>query len=143
MLLPLPCVCQMMPPWYLLTWVLRSLHADILVHARQLLYAAVEQHKIVEQFDEPLLAAHLEQVLIELEPAVIGFVLFPFQEVLFGSADRPVTQAFGVIAGENDLDGGEEPFIEFGPLVGQQLADAVADRHVAVLQFDHRQSRCR
>ena len=62
---------------------LRGLDAEILVHTRQLLYAAVEQHEVVHQLDQPRLVAHLEQVLVQLEAAVVRLVLFPFQEILF------------------------------------------------------------
>ena len=56
MLLPLPCVCQMMPPLLLAHVLLRRLDAEILVHARQLLHAAVEEHEVVHQLDQPVLA---------------------------------------------------------------------------------------
>ena len=56
MLLPLPCVCQMMPPFFSRTCCLRGLDAEILVHARQLLHAAVEEHEVVHQLDQPVLA---------------------------------------------------------------------------------------
>ena len=56
MLLPLPCVCQMMPPLSLAHMLLRGLDAEILVHARQLLHAAVEEHEVVHQLDQPVLA---------------------------------------------------------------------------------------
>ena len=36
--------------------LLRRLDAEILVHARQLLHAAVEQHEVVHQLDQPVLA---------------------------------------------------------------------------------------
>ena len=36
--------------------LLRGLDAEVLVHARQLLHAAVEEHEVVHQLDEPLLA---------------------------------------------------------------------------------------
>ena len=58
--------------------LLRRLDAEILMHARQLLHAAVEQHEVVHQLDEPVLAAHLEQILVELEAAVVRLVLLPF-----------------------------------------------------------------
>ena len=61
---------------------LRRLDAEILVHARQLFHAAIEQHKVVHQLDQPLLVAHLEQVFIQLEAAVVRLVFFPFQEIL-------------------------------------------------------------
>ena len=55
MLLPLPCVCQMMPPFFSRDMLLRGLDAEILVHARQLLHAAVEEHEVVHQLDQPIL----------------------------------------------------------------------------------------
>ena len=67
---------------------LRRLDAEILVHARQLLHAAVEEHEVVHQLDQPVLRAHLEQVLVQLEAAVVLLVLLPLQEVLLRRADR-------------------------------------------------------
>ncbi len=65
------------------------------------------------------------------------FVFLPRQEVLFLGADRAVPQAFGIVAGEHELDRAEEPLVEFGLLVGEALPDAVADADAAVLQLDH------
>ena len=117
--------------------LLRRLDAEILVHARQLLHAAVEQHEVVHQLDQPVLAAHLEQVLVELEAAVVRLVLLPFEEILLLRADGAVLQPLGVVAGEDELHGAEEPRVELGLLVGEVLADAVADGDAAVLQFQH------
>ena len=101
--------------------------AEILVQARQLLHAAVEQHKVVHQLDQPLLAAHLEQVLVQLEAAVVLLVLLPRQEILLRRADGAVAQPLGVVAGKDELHSAEEPFVELGSLVGDALADAVAN----------------
>jgi hypothetical protein len=139
MLLPLPCVCQMMPP--LLPAgadvLLRRLDAEVLVHPRQLLHAAVEQHEVVHQLDQPRLGAHLQQVLVELEAAVVGLVFLPLQEVLLRRADGAVLQPLGVVAREDELHRAEEPGIELWRLVRQVLPDAVADGRAAVLQLDH------
>ena len=116
---------------------LGGLDAEILVDARQFFNAAIEEHEIVQQFDEPLLGAHLEQVLIELEAGVVLFVLLPLQEVLFFGTDSPVAQPFGIASGEDELHRAEEAFIEFGALVGKVLADAVADGYAAVLEFEN------
>ena len=56
MLLPLPWVCQMMPPLLCADVLLRRLDAEVLVRARQLLHAAVEEHEVVHQLDQPVLA---------------------------------------------------------------------------------------
>ena len=47
--------------------LLRRLDAEILVHARQFLDAAIEEHEVVHQLDEPVLAAHFQEILVELE----------------------------------------------------------------------------
>ena len=104
---------------------LRRLDAEILVYAKQLLYAAIEQHKIMHQLDQPLLVAHLEQVFVQLEAAVIRIVLFPFQEILFFRLDSAVLQPLGIIAGKNELHRAEEPLVELRLLVGDVLADAI------------------
>ena len=74
MLLPLPWVCQMMPLWRRWTCACAALlpkYGD----TRQLLHAAVEQHKVVHQLDQPIFTAHLEQVLVQFEAAVVRLIL--------------------------------------------------------------------
>ena len=117
MLLPLPCVCQMMPPLRAPEEILPGLDSEILMHARNFFITAIEQHEIVHQLNQPLLIAHLEQIFIQLEPAVVGLILLPFQEILLLCADGPVFQALRIIAGENKLHGAEKPLMEFGLLV--------------------------
>ena len=97
------------------------------MHARQLLDAAVEEHEIVHQLDEPALRTHLEQVLVELEAGVVLLVFLPLQEIFLLRADGAVLQALGVVAGEDELHRAEEPGVELRLLVGQVLADAVAN----------------
>ena len=82
---------------------LRGLDTEVLVDARQLLHPAVEQHKVVHQFDQSVLAAHLEQVLVQLEAAVVRFILLPLHEVFLRRADGAVLETFGVVAGQADL----------------------------------------
>ena len=117
--------------------LLRGLDAEILMRPRQLFDAAVEEHEVVHQLEQPLLGAHLEQVLVELEAAVVLLVFLPPEKILLRRADRAVLQAFGVVAGEDELHRAEEPLVEFRLLVGEALADAVADGDAAVLQLDH------
>lgn len=54
--------------------LLRGPDAEVLVHPRRFLGPAVEQDEVVDQLEEPILATKLEQVLVELEPAVVRFV---------------------------------------------------------------------
>ena len=107
------------------------------MHSRQLLHPAIEEHEVVHQFEQPLLGAHLEQVLVELEAAVVCFVLFPLEEILFLRLDRAVLQSLGIVPGEEELHRAEEPLVEFRALVREALANAVADGNTAVLQFDY------
>ena len=60
-LLPLPCVCQMMPPSRRFTNGLRGAHAEILVVPAELLHAGVEHDEVVDQLQEARLAAQLDQ----------------------------------------------------------------------------------
>ena len=113
------------------------LHREILVHPRQLLRPAVEHHEIVHQLDQPVLAARLQQVLVQLEAAIVLLVLLPLQEVLLRRADRPIPQSLRIVPRENDLHRREKPRVELRLLVRQQLPDAVPDPHPAVLQLDH------
>ena len=101
---------------------LRGLDAEILVRARQLLHAAVEEHEVVHQLDQPVLRAHLEQILVELEAAVVRLVFLPLQEVLLRRADGAVLQPLGVVAGEDELHRAEEPLVELRLLVGEASA---------------------
>ena len=117
--------------------LLCCLDAEILVHSRQLLHTAIEEHEVVHQLDQPVFAAHLEQVFVQLEAAVILLVFLPLEEILLRRADSAVLQALGIIACKDELHGAEEPFVELRLLVGQVLADAVTDGHAAVLQLQH------
>ena len=65
------------------------------------------------------------------------FVLLPLQEIFLLRADGAVLQPLGVVAGEDELHGAEEPLVELRLLVGEALPDAVADGDAAVLQFQH------
>ena len=70
--------------------LLRCFNAKVLMHPRHLLNAAIEQHKVVHQLYQSILAAELEQILIELETAVVFFVFLPLEEILLGRFDCAV-----------------------------------------------------
>jgi hypothetical protein len=116
---------------------LGRLDAEILVGPGHLLHPAVEEDEIVHQLQQALRGAHPAQVFVELVAGVVPFVLLPPEEELLRGPGRAVAQALRIAAGEDQLDGGEKPLVELGALVGDQLADAVADAHPAVLQLDH------
>ena len=94
----------------------------------------------MHQLDEPRLVAQLEQILVQLEAGVVLLVLLPLQEILFLGAHGAVLQPFGIVAREDQLHGAEKPGVEFGPLVGNALADAVADGDATVFEFQHAHS---
>ena len=119
---------------------LRGLDAKILVYARQLFHATIEQHKVVHQLNQPLLIAHLEQVFIQLVAAVVRLVLFPLQKIFFLCLDRAVLHPLGIITRKDKLYRAEKPLVEFRLLVGNVLADAITYRNAAVLQLQHTHS---
>jgi hypothetical protein len=94
-------------------------------------------HEVAHEFDESILATHLEQVLVELEACVVVLVLLPLQEILLFGLDASVTETFGVVAGKDDLHGSEEPLVELFLLVGERLANPVGNGTVTVLQLNH------
>jgi hypothetical protein len=116
--------------------VLGGFDAEVLVDSGEFLFAAVEEDEVVDQFGEAGFVAEFEQVFIEFVAGVVFFVFFPFEEVFFFGADRPMLQSFGVVSGEDDLDGAEEAADEVGLLIHQALADAVADGDAAVFEFE-------
>ncbi len=79
----------------------------------------------------------LSRYLSSLKRLLSCFVLLPLQEVLLRRADGAVLQPLGVVAGEDELHGAEEPGVELRLLVGEALPDAVADGDAAVLQLQH------
>ena len=50
--------------------------------------------------------------------------------------DRSITQSFGVVACEDNLNGAEEVLDEFGFLIVEALANAVTDRDAAIFEFE-------
>ena len=79
----------------------------------------------------------LSRYLSSLKRLLSCLVLLPLEEILLRRADGAVLQPLGVVAGEDELHRAEEPGVELRLLVGEALADAVADGDAAVLQFQH------
>ena len=59
MLLPHPCVCQMIPPFAPRDALLCGLDAEVLVDAGQLFFAAVEQDEIAHQLKKAAPCSHI------------------------------------------------------------------------------------
>ena len=85
---------------------LSGLDAEVLVVAAGLLDAGVEDHEVVDDLQQPLLRAQLRQRSIE-RLLDVGF-LAPRQPVLLRRVDDAVAQALDVVAGHDELHGGEE-----------------------------------
>ena len=111
--------------------------AEVLVDAGEFLFACVEEDEVVDEVEESGFVAEFEEVFVEFVASVVGFVFFPGKEVFIFGADRAVTESFGVVSGQDELNGAEEALNEFGLLVGEALTDAVTDRDAAVFQFDY------
>ena len=117
--------------------LLGSLDAEVLMDPWQLFDATIKQYEVAQEFDQSVLATDLDQVFVELEAAVIGFIFLPAEEVLLWRLDGPVAQPFRIVASQHELIGGEEPGVEFRLLIGQVLADAITNAHAAALEFDN------
>lgn len=86
--------------------LLRGPDAEILMDAGQFLDAAIEQHEIIHQLDQPLFAAHFQQILVQLEATIVLLVFLPFEEILFRRTDAAVLQPLGVVAREDETSCG-------------------------------------
>ena len=101
MLLPLPCVCQMMPPFFSRTCACAALTPKYWCARGSFFTPPSKSTKSCISSISRSFAAHLEQVLVQLEAAVVRLVLLPLQEVLLRRADGAVLQPLGVVAGED------------------------------------------
>jgi len=89
----------------------------ILLDAGQILGSAVEQHKIVDQLDQPVLATHLQQIFVQFEATVVFLIFLPPEKVLLRREDGAVLKSLRVIALEDELHGREKRSIELRLLV--------------------------
>ena len=125
--------------------LLGGLHAEVLVGAADLLRARVEDDEVVDDLQEPLFATHADEVAVHGVPGGgiggriggdLGVVL-PGEVVLFGRLDRAVAQPLRVVAGQDELHGGEEGLDECRFLVVEVLPDAFLDGDLGALQLQH------
>jgi len=135
---------------------LAGAHCEVLVGPADLLAAGIEGDEVVDQLQQPRRIDQPQQRAVQrgraARAAIHGQVLragcagppaqvlfLPGQVLLFGGLDDAVAQPFGVVAGHDELDGGEEVADEGALLVAQVLADALADRHGGPLELQHAQ----
>src|SRR5260370_10394645 len=68
--------------------------AEILMHPWHLFYSAIEEHKVVNQFDQTIFAAHLPQILVQFGFNVFLLIFLPLQEVFLRGSNSSVPQSF-------------------------------------------------
>src|SRR5690348_3483233 len=120
---------------------LRSLHGEELVRPRDFFLTGVEDYKIANQIEQPLLAAHLRKRAVEQRTGSRRRgsrpLVLPLHEELFRRAGRSVAQPLRVAAGEDKLHGAKERLVEDLFLICDELPDAVSDLHRAAFQLDY------
>ena len=137
MLLPLPWVCQMMPPLCSRTCCWAALIPKYWCTRGSFLMPPSKSTKSCISSISRSLSHIFSRYLSSLKRLSSCLVLLPLQEILLLRADGAVLQPLGIVAREDELHRAEKPLVEFGLLVGQVLADAVADADAAVLQLQH------
>jgi hypothetical protein len=61
----------------------------------------------------------------------------PLEEVHLGSPDRAILETLGIVPGQDQLHGGEEPLVKLGLLIRKTLTDTITDRDAAILKLQH------
>ena len=79
----------------------------------------------------------LSRYLSSLKRLLSASSSFHFRKYFSGVPIVPYCSPSRIVAGEDELHRAEEPGVEFRLLVGEVLADAVADGDAAVLQLQH------
>ena len=140
-LLPLPCVCQMMPPSRRLTcrcaartpkyWLWRQ--AFFVPASKTMKSWTISSSRSLRQSCPN---SRSKRVVARRRQG-IGFL--PAEPVLLRRLDQAVAQPLGFVAGHDELDRGEERPDELLLLVVEVLADALGHRHGRPLQFQHAQ----
>ena len=114
---------------------LRCLDAEVLMLARDLLAARIEDHEVANEIEQTSFVAELRQRAVEQCTrgewcARLGrLAALPLHEELFGRTHGAVVQSLRVIPGEQQLRGGEEPLVEDVFLIRDQLPNAVGHLH--------------
>ena len=118
---------------------LRRPHPEVLVVPARLLHAGVEHDEVVDDLEQPLLAADLAEIPQQRVVAGGGerIGLLPPEPLLLGRLDHAVAQPLGLVAGHQKLHGGVERADELGLLAVEVLADPFRHRHRRALQLKH------
>ena len=116
------------------------LHAEVLVVTADLLDAGVEDHEVVDEFEQAVGGAEVAEFGEEgggggVVVGGIGFL--PAEPVLLAGLDHAVAQPLGVVARHDELHGAEERLDEVLLLAVQVLADPLRHRDGRALEFQH------
>ena len=115
------------------------LHPEKLVVTADLLGAGVEDHEVVDEFEQAVGGAEVAELGEEggSGGVVVGGVRFlPAEPVLLRGLDHAVAKPFGVVARHDELHGAEERLDEVFLLVDQVLADPLRHRDGRPLEFE-------
>ena len=137
MLLPLPWVCQMMPPLRWRTCSCAALMPKYWCTRGSFFTPPSNSTKSCINSISRSLRHIFSRYLSSLKRVLSCLVFFPLQEILLLRPDGSVLQTLGIVTRKNELHRAEEARVEFRLLVGQALANAVADGDAAVFQFQH------
>ena len=134
-LLPVPWVCQMMPPSRRRTcscaartpkyWLWRQ---SFLIPASKTMKSWISSRK--RSLPQSWIRRTVERILD-------GALFLPGQVILLRRLDRAVAQPLGVVARHDELHGREEGLDEDLLLVVEVLADALGHRDRGALQLQH------
>ena len=114
-------------------------HAEVLVVTADLLGAGVEDHEVVDQFEQALGGTEVAEFGKEGRGRGVvgeGTGFLPPEPVLLAGLDHAVAQPFGVVARHDELHGAEERLDEVPFLVDQILADPLRHRDGRALEFE-------
>ena len=115
------------------------LHPEVLVVTADLLGAGVEDHEVVDQFEQAVGGAEVAEFGEEggSGGVVVGGVGFlPAEPVLLRGLDHAVAEPFGVVARHDELHGAEERLDEVLLLVDRVLTDPLRHRDGRALEFE-------
>ena len=138
MLLPLPCVCQMIPPFFRRTSACAALTPKYWCARGNFFTPPSKSTKSCISSISRSLRHILSRYLSSLRRLLSSSSSFHLRKNFSGVPMVPYRKPLGVVAGENELNRAEEPSVELRLLIREVLTDAVADAHAAVLQLQDR-----
>ena len=107
--------------------------------AADLLGTGIKKDKVFTEFEKARGVEQLTDLPAQQVGLAAGGLVLPLQVVLLGGAGGAVAQALALVSGNKQLLGSEKVGDELVALVGDELANAVADADHRPLELDHAQ----